>query len=384
MKFLGFEITRPQAYVQPASSVRVGRYTIVPQPSQMLPAEIARYRDAVVSARGQYVQERGMLYDYYQMAMDFDAVLQSVVQKRLIATTGKRLQYVMPDGMEWSGSAEFTAAPAWQRFISDYLMAEVFTGMGLFEFGVEEVGGRRWFTYASIPPKHIDPYQLVVRRTAFSTSTDDQSWADDPLVRFVGQAEVGGLMLQLALLALQKRSAMNDWASYCQLAGNNFMIIDYKGELPDDMTRQRAREIVYNAGRGVMDKIPGVDIEAKNLSSSSQNQLFENYVAYLDAAMTKLVLGQTMTTEDGSSRSQAEVHERVQETIVDADGRRLLNFLNYEIADLHPMYGIPAGGRWQFAESATLLTQRQIEMDLRLRELGYVWTQEEIKQRYKI
>ena len=60
--------------------------------------------------------------------------------------------------------------------------------------------------------------------------------------------------------------------------------------------------------------------------------------------MTKLVLGQTMTTEDGSSRSQAEVHERTQEDIFDADGKYVLDVLNYEFTKvLNQLFGLPEG-----------------------------------------
>jgi phage gp29-like protein len=46
---------------------------------------------------------------------------------------------------------------------------------------------------------------------------------------------------------------------------------------------------------------------------------YEQWMGYWDRAIAKIVLGQTMTTEDGSSRAQAQVHWDVREDIVAAD-----------------------------------------------------------------
>jgi phage gp29-like protein len=46
---------------------------------------------------------------------------------------------------------------------------------------------------------------------------------------------------------------------------------------------------------------------------------YEQWMGYWDRAIAKIVLGQTMTTESGSSRAQAEVHWDVREDIVAAD-----------------------------------------------------------------
>lgn len=384
MRILGYEIKRPTAYVQPPQEQHVGTFSVVKSPPRIVAADLSEFRAAVDAGRYNVGQERAMIYDYYQTALDFDMTLVATIEARLLATTGKRIQYLDAGGVPVVSADDFLQAPAFRAFVADYIMAVKFWGMGLFEFGYSEYQGRRWFTYSKVPIKHLDPYQRVVRRMQFTTSAGDESWEGRLNVRFVGQPDLGGLLLQLSMISLAKRAAMNDWASYCQLAGNNFMIIDYKGELPDPIRRELARGNLANIGRGVIDKLPNVDIETRNLSSSSQNELFEGYVKYLDDLTTRLVLGQTMTTQDGSSRAQAEVHERTQETILDADAVSVLDFLNFELYDLLPLWGLPLGGRFVYAESATLKQSRQIDVDLKLKELGYIWTMDELKSRYSL
>ena len=49
---------------------------------------------------------------------------------------------------------------------------------------------------------------------------------------------------------------------------------------------------------------------------------------WIDKQISKLVLGQTMTTDDGSSRAQGEVHEEVRQDIATADALSVADTLN--------------------------------------------------------
>jgi hypothetical protein len=113
--------------------------------------------------------------------------------------------------------------------------------------------------------------------------------------------------------------------------------------------------------------------------------LFENYVKYFDEQMAKLVLGSTMTMDDGSSRSQAEVHERSTEALFDSDAMMVLNMLNYDFYEVGvKMYNLPQGGRWSYVENAGTKQAQQVELDLKLKELGVMFTDEELRAKYGI
>lgn len=58
-------------------------------------------------------------------------------------------------------------------------------------------------------------------------------------------------------------------------------------------------ELIESAGRGTMD--------------------FESFYRAMDSAITTVILSETMTLEDGSSRSQAEVHRQVQKEVIGND-----------------------------------------------------------------
>ena len=58
-------------------------------------------------------------------------------------------------------------------------------------------------------------------------------------------------------------------------------------------------------------------------SRNSGGTLFKEMAEWCDAQISKAVLGQTMTTDDGSSLAQAKVHEEVRTDIIRADARSL-------------------------------------------------------------
>lgn len=382
MKILGYTISKPTNYIQRTQPEKFGSFTIVEQPTQIISAEIANFKIAIQAAKGKYSQQRGMIYDMYQNAIDFDSILIGLIEQRLIATTGKKLQYLVNEEPSPQGKA-LTDTPLFNEFIRDVVLSQVFWGMGLFEFSKKKWNNQELFDYFQIPIKHIDPYQKVVRETQYSSSQNDKTYEGIDNVLFVGEKDNFGLLQQLTMLALYKRAAINDWAKYTKLAGTNFRILKYRGAQLGKKEREGVLDKVANFAGGAVDLPQDIDLTTENQTSSSQNALFENYVAYLDEQMTKIVLGSTMTTDNGSSRSQAEVHERTTETLLDADGAMLLNVLNYDFYEIGvKMYGLPEGGRWSYIENAGTKQLEQIEMDLKLKELGLLFTDEEIRAKY--
>jgi len=384
MKILGYEIKPVTNYVERKQPDRVGSFTIYETQTEIIPAKIENFVESVIIAKSAYVQQRQFLYDMFQNAIDFDATLAALIDRRIESTAGKRLQYKVGD-KEVDVSQTLIDTPEFREFIKDYIRMTVFWGMGLFEFNTRKWNDMELFSYQSIPIKHIDPYAEMVRTTQFSASADDVNYKELSNVIFSGSKDSFGLLQQLTLLALRKRAAINDWSKYTALAGTNFRIVKYRGAQLDKKQREAVLNKFANNTSGAVDLPSDIDVNSENQTSSSQNQLFENYVKYFDEQMTKLVLGSTMTMDAGSSRSQAEVHERSTESLFDADGVMVLNMLNYDFYDIGiNMFGLPQGGRWSFVENATTKNMQQVELDLKLAELGYLFTSEEIKAKYNL
>lgn len=372
------------AYVKPPVEKKEGSFSMTTAAIEVVPARIDKFLLALSMARGVYSQERKILYDMYHNSIDFDSQLRLLIEKRILNTSGRRLEYVNSAGKPIKAGNKILEAPRFNQFIRDAIYYRVFWGMGLFEIISKKWNGQLLFDYNIIPPEHIDPYEQLVRKTAYGEDREDKSYKDKKNVVFVGEPDDFGLLLPATIQCIYKRAAMNDYAQYSVLAGTNFQTIKYRGKMPDQKQREAIRRQVLEAKGGVIDLPPDIDVLTENQSSTSQNQLFENKLKYHDEQLAKLILGQTMTTDDGSSYAQAEVHERQQETIFDADAKAIIDMLNYDFIESHEMLGITMSGRWQFADNNSVKTEKNIEIDLKLKELGYNFTPEQIAEKYNL
>lgn len=111
---------------------------------------------------------------------------------------------------------------------------------------------------------------------------------------------------------------------------------------------------------------------------------YEPFIDKMDAAIAKINLSQTMTTDDGSSRSQAEVHEGVRDAVIKTDSE-----LIDESFTRHPVRWYT---QWNFPGAEPPIVQRRLveeedlesiaERDEKIFSFGYRPTPERVQDVY--
>lgn len=136
----------------------------------------------------------------------------------------------------------------------------------------------------------------------------------------------GGLARAAAWAYLFKNYIIKDWVTYAEVYGHPLRI----GKYQTGATRaekQNLLSIVSNLGSDAAAVIPeSMAIEFAQTSQPASADIYIKMCEYLDAQVSKAVLGQTLTTEisgASGSRAAAEVHDSVRREIVSADVRRL-------------------------------------------------------------
>lgn len=347
-------------------------YTVMPPDRSQ--KDLLSWKTAIMLDEG-YFDSKWRLLDIYKEQLDVDGHLAGLIRKRTSALLQNDLQYIR-NGVVDESVSEWMEKQRFKDFIKEVHEALYF-GHSLFWFG--KTNGED-FSYKLIDRKHVNGYKKVVLKN--QQDTDGMSYENALLLREaieVGQPGDLGLLKTATYYSIIKRNLIADWANYAEEAGRNFRFIKYKGR--DVEGRNKLLSALKASGSGGIVSVPeGIEIDVQNMSSSSQNELFENFMDYLNKEQSKLILGQTMTTDDGSSRSQAEVHASEQELLLQSDKTKILNFLNYDFYDYFQKWGIKPGGRFIFGENKDL--NKMIDFDLKLKQLGYVFTIEEIKERY--
>jgi phage gp29-like protein len=97
-------------------------------------------------------------------------------------------------------------------------------------------------------------------------------------------------------------------------------------------------------------------LEMEFLESSRAGTVdYKSLCDQMDAAIAKIILSQTMTTDNGSSRSQAEVHEGVKDEVIESDSDLLCESFNNSVAVWLT--------DWNFPGAAYPKVRRKIQVD---------------------
>lgn len=138
-----------------------------------------------------------------------------------------------------------------------------------------------------------------------------------------------GLARIVAFTWICKMYALKDWMAFAEVFGMPLRVGKYG---PNASARDVSilRQAVANIGTDAAAVIPeSMKIEFQQAGSTAgAAELFNKLCMYLDKQISKAVVGQTMTADDGSSLGQAKVHDQVRSDIRDSDCRRLAQTYN--------------------------------------------------------
>ena len=139
-------------------------------------------------------------------------------------------------------------------------------------------------------------------------------------------------LARLCLWAFMFKSfTLSDWSKFLEVFGMPLRIGRYdnrasEGEKATLLTALRQLSIDAYA---MFPK--GMDIELLEAKGGAGNAVFGDKAEYIDAQLSKAILGQTMTTDSGSSLSQAVIHEKVRTDLMIADARQTTVTVNRDL-----------------------------------------------------
>ena len=144
-----------------------------------------------------------------------------------------------------------------------------------------------------------------------------------------GTQIAGGLALPALFYFMLKSYDVTSWAAFIDRYGFPIRLGNSSRKATQDDIKTLRRAIA-SIGADFGAVIPeGATIEIIESKTSSENtDAYQKMATWIDKQISKLVLGQTMTTDDGSSRAQGEVHEEVRQDIAAADSIAIADTLN--------------------------------------------------------
>ena len=115
-----------------------------------------------------------------------------------------------------------------------------------------------------------------------------------------------------------KRNGAKFWAMTLEKFGGPTVVGKYSGGAQDGEIRKLLEAAVSVQTDAAVAIPQGMELEIMESTKRAGGD-FNAFMKYWDAAIAKVVLSQTMTTDDGSSQSQASVHMEVRQDVVKGD-----------------------------------------------------------------
>lgn len=165
--------------------------------------------------------------------------------------------------------------------------------------------------FEEVPREHVIPERgLVVINTGDVTGFNINDPAFKRSLFPIGKRKDLGLFNKIAKSTIYKRNVEGCWAEFCEIFGMPVRIGKVGSRNQADMDRMEMFLKKMGSAAYAVTSMED-DIDLKETSRGDAYQVYEKFLDRQDKSIAKVLLGQTMTTQDGSSRSQAEVHERV-------------------------------------------------------------------------
>lgn len=329
--------------------------------------DIGDWRQAWQRAINVDSPNRQTLYDIYR-DVAIDLHLSGCIQQREGLVMARSFKLANEQGEE-SEEAAFFFSSTWFKQLVRHILDSNYWGHSLIELGdvVTDINGR--LTYDGVrlmPRKHVIPeYHRVITDLGqdWTTGIDyHQPPFCDWLIE-AGRPDDLGLYLKAATQTIPKKNALAFWDTFAEIFG-----------MPMRIARTTTRdEKELNRMQGVLDKMgtmfsgvfpEGTEIEIVESTKGDAYNVYDRRVERANSELSKLIIGQTMTIEDGSSLSQSETHLEVFENIIDADCDMLRDIINTQLIPRMIRHGFPLKGlhfEWDDSVDYTPEQQKAIE-----------------------
>lgn len=166
-----------------------------------------------------------------------------------------------------------------------------------------------------------------------------------PLRRGMARPAAWGYLIQ--------QFTLQDWAAFSEVYGMPLRVGKYNASASatDKRTLLKAVASIANDAAAIIPA--GMDIEFHEVNGANGAAVFGGLLEYVDKQVSKLVVGQTMTSDDGSSLGQAKIHNEVRLDILRADGKQLARTANRDL--IRPFVDLNFGPQEHYPQAQLLV-----------------------------
>ncbi|QSS96596.1 DUF935 family protein [Psychroflexus sp. ALD_RP9] len=299
--------------------------------------DISKWRKAI-----QFTQltDKPRFQDYHDLVDDLmtDGHLQSQIMMRLSATLNTDFHVINRKSGEENEELTFLFRQKWFFEFLETALMQIIRGFQLVEFTSFEgfkVG------LNTIPQRHIIPTKSKI--VPDLSVTDQYINFDDPnfdawLLK-MGKRNNLGLINNIIPALIWKRNVEQSWAEFCERFG--IPLITATTPARDNKTIDEVHDMLVGVGEASVGTFPqGTDIKLHEANRTDAFRVYKEFIQLNTDEISKVLVGSTMLSDQGSNRSQTEVHERsLNEKIAASDKRSVMFMVNDQLLPLLRWHG---------------------------------------------
>lgn len=358
---------------KPAERKRVTRLAVSLQlqTEALTKKDLRTWRNAWQYAINTDYPNRVPLYDVYGDT-EVDMHLTGCVGQRKGYVLNKSFRIVDKAGVENPDLTAVFESP-WFKTFMELALDSIFWGHSLIQLGdiIEVEGVPAFKEVLLVPRRHVIPEYGVIVAHQQETWQNGYDYRNSDMADWI--VEVGGthnlgLYLKCAQHTIPKKNVFSFWDMFSEIFGIPFRV--GKTTSRDPKEQSRIEKMLGSMGAAGWALFPeGTEIEIKESTRGDAYNVFDRRIERANSELSKGTLTQTMTTDNGSSLSQSEVHKEMLMNLIQKDADLLRDTVNFRLIPQMIKHGFPLKGfRFDWYEGIDFTPEQQIAYERMLLE----------------
>jgi hypothetical protein len=353
IQFSNFDKPKPK-------SQSISRQITFEQQLQRVRQDATKFKIAVESAESVVYPNRFLLCQTYQNVV-LDGQIQSAMLQRKMRVMASQFMLVDKAGE----TDEEKTSLLTQQWFYDFLelaMESIFWGYSLIEF--QPIVNDEFKGVELVPRIYVQPELSIVKPT--TASYTGVNYTEKPYSNWcigVGKPKDLGLLMKCAPYAIWKNNAMGAWAEFAEVFGTPLRM--GKTNVRDEDTRKNMENMMRNwgvASWAVFDTDDTVEL-LSNTRTDAFN-VYDKMVERCNSEISKIILGQTGTTDEKSYSGSANVHENILKVVTKMDMIFMTNVVNNQLLPMMRNLGFQLDNlsfKFDETENISLIEQAKID-----------------------
>jgi len=328
--------------------------------------DIRSWRNAWQMAISVENPNRIPLYNIYT-DVDIDMHVTGCIDQRTRMVKQKSFKLVDKDGNENEEVSEIFEN-IWFKDLMTYILESRYWGHSLIELGdVIDINGKPAYSYSNLVPRaHVRPEFGVIVKSISDDVTVGYDYRNSAMTDWVievGKPKDLGLFLKVAQHTIPKKNMFAFWDQFGEIFGMPIRI--GKTVSQDKKELSKMEQMLADMGAAAWGLFPeGTEIEIKETTRGDAYNVYDKRIDKADAQISKGILNQTMTIDNGSSLSQSKVHLQIFDNVVNDDADLVRDVVNNQLIPRMIKHGFPIKElKFNWDESVDYTPEQQVEYE---------------------